>query len=83
MLHISWGFLAFVAAFYKKNTYLLIALPMGMVDFFVPFSTAYGEAGLVAFEALFFIIALVSVLISLKVYMTLQQQQQHRIEHSP
>ncbi len=58
MLHVAWGFLVFAAAYYKKGKYLLVALLMGLVDFFVPFANIIG---LMIFEILVFVIALVSL----------------------
>ncbi len=49
LVHFSWGYLAMFAAIAKKKKYLLIALPMGFVDFLVPFAPAIGIPG---FEAL-------------------------------
>lgn len=63
MLHAAWGFLVFIAAFYRKRSYLLMALPMGLVDFFVPFA---GYMGVAYFEALVFAIALASVAVALR-----------------
>jgi len=37
MVHLSWGYLCLKSAASRKNTYFFLALPMGMVDFFVPF----------------------------------------------
>jgi hypothetical protein len=59
MLHCAWGYLTVLAAVYKKKIYLAIALPMGLVDFFVPFAS---ELGLAAFEGIIFLIAVISLL---------------------
>jgi hypothetical protein len=37
MVHLSWGYLCMRSAALHKKMYLLLALPMGMVDFLVPF----------------------------------------------
>jgi uncharacterized membrane protein YhfC len=37
MVHLSWGYLCLKSAASRKNVYFLLALPMGMVDFLVPF----------------------------------------------
>lgn len=60
MVHFSWGYLVLMAAFYRKKKYLAIALPMGLVDFFVPFSKSLGLAN---FEILIFAIAIASILV--------------------
>jgi hypothetical protein len=51
LAHFSWGYLAVMAAFLGRRSYLWLALPMGLVDFFVPLS---GGIGLGPSEALFF-----------------------------
>lgn len=51
-----------LAAVYRQRVFLLAALPMGLVDFFVPFESSFG---LGAFEALFFVIGLASVGVAL------------------
>jgi len=58
LIHFSWGYLCVLAAVFRKRVFLLVALPMGMVDFFAPFE---GSLGTAAFEALIFSIALVCV----------------------
>ena len=61
LVHVAWGYLAFLAAFYKRRDLLAVALPMGFVDFFVPFASAIGIA---YFELLIFAIAVASVLVA-------------------
>jgi uncharacterized membrane protein YhfC len=58
LIHFSWGYLCVLAAVFKKRIFLLVALPMGLVDFFAPFA---GSLGVGAFEGLIFAIALVCV----------------------
>ena len=58
LVHFSWGYLCVLAAVSKKRTFLLVALPMGLVDFFAPFAGSFGVG---AFEGLVFAIALVCV----------------------
>jgi hypothetical protein len=38
LLHISWGYLTLMAAYMHKRSYLLAAMPMGFIDFIVPFN---------------------------------------------
>jgi hypothetical protein len=57
MIHIAWGYLCVMAAVYRKKKLFLIALPMGFVDFLVPFA---GDS-LVLFEVVIFVLALASV----------------------
>ncbi len=58
IIHLSWGILAFAAAFYGRKKYLALALPMGLVDFFVPFSKSIG---IFHFEILIFLISVASL----------------------
>ena len=61
LIHFSWGYLCVLAAAYRKRTLVLVALPMGLVDFFAPFAASLGTA---AFEGLIFAIALASVAVA-------------------
>lgn len=38
MVHVSWGYLCLRAAALDRKTYLLMAFPMGLIDFLVPFA---------------------------------------------
>ena len=49
--HFSWGILCMIAAATKKTKYLVVALPMGFIDFLVPFAPSMS---LVAFELIVF-----------------------------
>ena len=44
LAHCAWGYLTVLAVVYKKNVYLAVALPMGLIDFFVPFANILGLA---------------------------------------
>ncbi|MDE1858711.1 MAG: YhfC family intramembrane metalloprotease, partial [Thaumarchaeota archaeon] len=61
LLHTAWGYLCVMAAVLGKRRLFFIALPMGFVDFFVPFATSIGLA---VFEALVFAISLAGVLVA-------------------
>jgi hypothetical protein len=61
MIHLAWGYLCVMAAVYGKKRLLLVAMPMGLVDFLVPFATSIG---LVRFEALVFTISVVSLFVA-------------------
>jgi len=37
MVHLSWGYLCIKSATSRMNRYFLLALPMGLIDFMVPF----------------------------------------------
>jgi len=55
LFHFSWGYLCLLAACTARKRYLLLALPMALVDFSVPFA---GILGTVAFEVLIFVLGL-------------------------
>ena len=42
LVHFSWGILVVVAAASRRTKYFLVALPMGLVDFLVPFAPSLG-----------------------------------------
>jgi hypothetical protein len=55
LFHFSWGYLCLLAAYFRKRVYLLLALPMGLVDFLVPFA---GSLTIPVFESLLFVLGL-------------------------
>jgi predicted ferric reductase len=59
LVHSAWGYLCFTAAYLHKKRLFLIALPMGFLDFLVPFEQ---NLGLPLFEAIVFALAVLSVL---------------------
>jgi hypothetical protein len=61
LIHLSWGVLVVVAAASKKARYLMVALPMGFVDFLVPFAPSIT---LVEFEAIVFALAVLSLAVA-------------------
>ena len=60
MIHFSWGYLCIMAAVYRKKWLFLIALPLGFVDFLVPFA----QNSLVVFESVVFALAVISVAVA-------------------
>jgi hypothetical protein len=58
LFHLSWGFLCLLAACVHDRRYFLLALPMGLVDFLVPFAAS---VSVLAFELLIFVLALFSL----------------------
>jgi hypothetical protein len=64
LFHFSWGYLCVLAAYLHKRNYLLLALPMGLVDALVPFA---GELPLWVFETGLFLVALGAFAITWKV----------------
>ena len=61
LIHSAWGYLCFVSVYLHKKRLFLIALPMGLVDFLVPFEQ---NLGIPLFEAMVFALAVLSVLIA-------------------
>jgi len=61
LIHSAWGYLCLMAAVLDKKRLFFVALPMGFVDFLVPFAPSMG---LVVFETLVFAIGLASVLVA-------------------
>lgn len=55
LFHFSWGYLCLLAACFGRRRYLLLALPLGLVDFFVPF---VGSLTLPVFESFLFVLGL-------------------------
>jgi len=54
LIHLSWGCLTLLAAFYRRRLYLAVALPMGMIDALVPFAPVMGDY---VFEAVILMIS--------------------------
>jgi len=61
MLHSAWGYLCALAAVYRKRELFLVALPMGLVDFLVPFASFLGTA---QFELIVLGLATISVCVA-------------------
>jgi len=61
LIHFAWGYLCLFAAVRKKKRLFLIALPMGFVDFLVPFAQ---PGNLVFFEGVVFALAILSVVVA-------------------
>jgi hypothetical protein len=60
LIHIAWGYLCVMAAVYHKKLLFAIALPMGLIDFFVPFA----QGNLMLFEGGIFSLAVISVFVA-------------------
>jgi uncharacterized membrane protein YhfC len=61
LIHSTWGYLCFMAAYLNEKRLVLIALPMGFVDFLVPFAQ---NLGTLTFEAIVFALSILSVLVA-------------------
>jgi hypothetical protein len=65
LAHFAWGYLAVLAAVYRKRIYFVVAFPIGfLIDFLVPFSQRLGTA---PFELLVFIVAVGGLIAALAV----------------
>ncbi|HUK49813.1 MAG TPA: YhfC family glutamic-type intramembrane protease [Terriglobales bacterium] len=64
LAHFSWGYLCVMAAYLHKKEYLMLALPMGMIDFLVPFA---GLFTVPIFECIIFVISVICLIVSLEV----------------
>jgi hypothetical protein len=58
LIHVAWGYLCFMAAYHHRRRLLLIALPMGFIDFLVPFA----QNAIVTFEVEIFALSVISLL---------------------
>jgi len=81
ILHSAWGYVVVLAAVYKRNHYLYAALPMGLVDFFVPFVNIFGET---LFEGIVFLFSLAGLLIAFSISRELPKQSpSEELQQSP
>jgi hypothetical protein len=62
MFHFCWGYLCVIAAIFGKRRYFFMALPMGLLDFLVPFAPTLG---VVAFEILIFVLGIGTLALTL------------------
>jgi hypothetical protein len=62
LIHFSWGYLCVVATCFHKKQYFLLALPMGLIDFFTPFAQMLT---LPVFESLIFGLSLVALIVTI------------------
>jgi hypothetical protein len=60
MIHVAWGYLCFMAVLYHKKRLFVMALPMGLVDFLVPFA----KNNVLLFEAVVIALAVLSVFVA-------------------
>jgi hypothetical protein len=74
LIHVAWGYLCFMAALYHRKRLLFIALPMGFIDFFVPFA----QNEVVIFESGIFTISVISVLLAWYVTKDLRNRSENK-----
>jgi hypothetical protein len=68
--HFSWGYLCLLAAHFNKRKYFLLALPLGLIDFFVPFASSLT---IPVFELLIFTLGLLTLGLTLFVTRNLRR----------
>ncbi|MGD6932846.1 MAG: YhfC family glutamic-type intramembrane protease [Candidatus Bathyarchaeia archaeon] len=76
IIHFAWGYLCFMAAYHHKIMLFLIALPMGLIDFLVPFA---GDSPIL-FEVLFFALALASLTVAWYLTRDLRKTKETNVE---
>lgn len=64
LAHFSWGYVVVLSVVFRRRLFLAIALPMGLLDFSVPFATAIGVT---LYEFLIFGASVVFLFIALTV----------------
>ncbi|MDH2900562.1 MAG: hypothetical protein PXY39_06280 [archaeon] len=63
LAHFAWGYLAVLAAVYRKRIYFAVAFPIGfLIDFLTPFSS---RLGIGLFELVVFIVAIGGLIVAL------------------
>ncbi|MHB8566526.1 MAG: YhfC family glutamic-type intramembrane protease [Nitrososphaerales archaeon] len=62
LFHFCWGLLCLLAAYYNRRRLFLFALPLGLLDFFVPYEPVLGIA---SFELLIFVLGLCALVLTL------------------
>ena len=62
LAHFSWGYLAVLSVIFKRKLFLAAALPMGLIDFFVPFASSIG---VLEFELLIFFLSVFFFLLAI------------------
>jgi len=75
LFHFSWGYLCLLAACLRRKRYLLLALPMGLLDFLVPF---VGSLTIPIFESSIFALGLACLGLTLIVGRGLRSPQRGR-----
>ncbi len=74
LFHFSWGYLSIVAASTHQKKYLALALPLGLLDFTVPFAN---QLGLAFFESFIFLLGLVVLGATIRVTKSWRKQTAH------
>ncbi|HZW58300.1 MAG TPA: YhfC family glutamic-type intramembrane protease [Nitrososphaerales archaeon] len=71
LAHFSWGYLAVMAIVFRRRLFLALALPLGLIDFLVPFA---GILGVPLFELIIFVISFSFLIIALFVTRKVRKQ---------
>jgi hypothetical protein len=59
-IHVAWGYLCLMAAIYHRKQLFYTAIPMGLIDFLVPFA----RSSIVVFEAAVFALSTLSLVVA-------------------
>jgi len=62
IFHFCWGYLCLLSALTHKYRYFLVALPMGLLDFFIPY---VNYLGIPLFESFIYVLALTTLALTL------------------
>lgn len=62
LFHSCWGYLCLLSAFTRNRRYFLVALPMGLIDFFVPYVSYLGVS---IFELFIYLLGLTTLGVTL------------------
>lgn len=79
MFHVAWGYLCFMAAVYHKKRLFLIALPMGFIDFLVPFASL----SVAVFEAAVFGLSVLSVAVAWYAVRRVRKSSEEKVDAVP
>jgi len=74
LVHFSWGVLCVLSAVHHERKFLLFALPMGLIDLFVPFAR---RMPLTAFEIMILMFALVCLWVAVAVRRRTEARRKH------
>ena len=75
LVHFSWGYLCVKSVYPHKRKYLFVALPMGMIDFLVPFVQVLTVP---TFESVVFVFGVACLIISLEATRPMKRSSQKK-----
>jgi hypothetical protein len=75
LIHLSWGYLCVLSVSAGRKLLFLIALPMGLIDFLIPFVSIFGVA---RFELIILVLSTASLIVS---YVVTRKERTGEEEH--